>query len=99
MSAPITAAAIISFSERLQDASAAFYEALAAAYPAHRGVFEGYARRCARDKTHIVRTYQETVTDALETNFSFEGLVLPHRDVIARTESVGGDTPRCLTRP
>jgi hypothetical protein len=77
MSAPITAAAIISFSERLQEVSAAFYRALGEAYPAHGGLFEGYVQRCERDKVQIVRTYRETVTDALETNYSFEGLAIP----------------------
>ena len=77
MSAPITATAIISFSERLQEVSAAFYRDLGEAYPARGGVFEGYAQRCERDRVQIVRTYRETVTDALETNYSFEGLVVP----------------------
>jgi hypothetical protein len=77
MSAPITAAAIISFSERLQEVSAAFYRDLGEAYPAHRRLFEGYVQRCDKDKVQIVRTYRETVTDALETNYSFEGLVVP----------------------
>jgi len=72
----LTAAAIISFCERLQDDSARFYEELARRFPEHRRAFEGYAQRCERDKTQIQRTYQETVTDALETGYSFEGLSL-----------------------
>ncbi len=72
----LTAAAIISFCERLQDDSARFYEELARRFPEHRRAFEGYAQRCERDKTQIQRTYQETVTDALETGYSFEGLNL-----------------------
>lgn len=73
---PITASAIMSTVERLEDTSAAFYTALAAAYPAQAKLFQGYAEDCEKHKTQILRTYQETVTDALETNFSFEGLSL-----------------------
>lgn len=72
-----TASAVISFSERLQDASARFYRDLAAAYPAQGGVLAEYAQRCARDAVQLGRTYRETVTDALETNYSFAGLELP----------------------
>ncbi len=73
----LTAAAVISFSERLQEVSARFYQDLAAAYPPHRAAAADYATRCERDKTQIVRTYRETVTDALETGYSFAGLTLP----------------------
>jgi hypothetical protein len=72
----LTAAAIMSFCQRLQDDSAAFYTALAERFPEHRRLFQGYAQRCERNKTQLVRTYQETVTDALETGYSFEGLNL-----------------------
>jgi rubrerythrin len=73
---PLTASAIISFCERLEDDSAAFYNALAEGFPAEANTFAGYAKDCARHKTQVVRTYQETVTDALETGYSFEGLSL-----------------------
>ncbi len=72
----LTAAAIMSFCQKLQDDSAAFYTALAERFPEHRRTFQGYAQRCERNKTQVVRTYQETVTDALETGYSFEGLNL-----------------------
>ncbi|MBC7235031.1 MAG: hypothetical protein H5T69_04265 [Chloroflexi bacterium] len=77
----LTAAAIIRFCENLQDDSARFYEQLAQRFPEHRRTFQGYAQRCERNKVQIVRTYQETVTDALETGFSFEGLDLPSYQV------------------
>ena len=72
----LTAAAIMSICVKMQDDSAAFYTALAERFPEHRRTFQGYAQRCERNKTQIVRTYQETVTDALETGYSFEGLNL-----------------------
>lgn len=73
----LTAAAIVRFTEELQEASGRFYRDLAQHYPAHGEVLAEYARRCARDAVQLVRTYRETVTDALETNYSFGGLTLP----------------------
>ena len=70
----ITTSAIISFSRQLQEDSARFYGELAERFPEHRRVFEGYARRCEKNGTQIVRTYQETISDALEAGFAFEGL-------------------------
>jgi hypothetical protein len=69
----ITTSAIISFSQRLQGDSARFYKELAEQFPEHQGAFEGYARRCERNGKQIMRTYQETITDALEAGFAFEG--------------------------
>ncbi|MBM3188337.1 MAG: hypothetical protein FJZ90_06395 [Chloroflexi bacterium] len=85
---PLTAAAIISFTERLEDASATFYEALAKAFPEHARTFEGYARDCGKHKVQVQRTYQETITDALEAGYSFEGLRLA--DYAVATDLPGG---------
>jgi rubrerythrin len=74
---PLTASAILSFCQRLEDHSAALYAELATRFPQQRELFEGFAEDCRKHKIQIVRTYQETVTDALETNYSFEGLRLP----------------------
>jgi hypothetical protein len=73
---PITAAAMISFCTALEADSARFYAALAERYPAQRQAFEGYAQACAKSGAQIRRTYQETISDALETGFSFPGLAL-----------------------
>ena len=73
---PLTASAIISFSGRLEDSSAAYYRALAAKFPEHANDFSTYAKDCGKHKVQVVRTYQETVTDALETGYSFEGISL-----------------------
>ena len=73
----ITAAVIISLSERLESDSARFYQDLAERFPEQRRTFEGYVKEASSNSTTIVRTYQETVTDALETNYSFEGMTLP----------------------
>jgi hypothetical protein len=72
----VTAAAVITFAEHLEDRSVLFYERLSEQFPAHADLFRGFAKEDRSSKVLIVRTYQETVTDALETGFSFEGLDL-----------------------
>lgn len=71
-----TASAVISFVERLEEDTAKFYDWLAASYPEHKEMFLAFAKDCRKNKTLVTRTYQETVTDALETGYSFKGLVL-----------------------
>jgi len=71
-----TTAGVISFAERLEERSMSFYEGLSAKFPAHADLFSGFAREDKLNKILVTRTYQETVTDALETGFSFEGLDL-----------------------
>lgn len=72
----VTASAIISFAEELEDSSSKFYEDLAERFAEERGRFLAFAKESKRNKTLVVRTYQETITDALEACFSFEGLDL-----------------------
>jgi rubrerythrin len=86
---PLTAAAIISFCQRLEDHSAALYTELAKRFPQRGKLFEEMAEDCKKHKIQIVRTYQETVTDALETNYSFEGLQLPEEaaDIVVSGDS------------
>jgi hypothetical protein len=72
----VTASAVISLVERLEDSAEAFYQDLAARFEEHSALFQGYAKESAKIKTSIVRTYRETITDAIEACFSFEGMVL-----------------------
>ncbi len=76
----LTASAIMSFAEKLEDDSSAFYEKLAARFDEGQEAFLGFAKDSKKNKTHLVRTYQETISDALEATFSFEGLELPDYD-------------------
>jgi rubrerythrin len=71
-----TASAVISFVERLEEDTAKFYERLAASFPEQKEMFLAFAKDCRKNKTQVTRTYQETVTDAIETGYSFKGLVL-----------------------
>jgi rubrerythrin len=79
----LTASAIMSFAEKLEDDSAAFYTELAQRFDEGREVFLGFAKESEKNKTHLVRTYQETISDALEASFSFGGLELIGIDFVA----------------
>ncbi len=70
----ITASAVISFSQKLEDQSADFYDELSELFDDYEDEFEDMAKDCKRQRTFVVRTYQETISDALEACFAFEGL-------------------------
>ncbi|MGQ9494275.1 MAG: hypothetical protein ACUVR2_11025 [Anaerolineae bacterium] len=72
----VTAATIISFAERLEDTSAKYYEELAERFAEQKEKFLAFAKECRKNKVLVTRTYQETISDALEACFSFEGLGL-----------------------
>jgi hypothetical protein len=72
----VTASAVIRFSEELEDASSSFYEALAQRFVAQSGAFGAFASDSRKSRTQVVRTYQETISDALEACYCFEGLSL-----------------------
>jgi rubrerythrin len=76
----LTASAIMSFVEKLEDDSAVFYETLAARFDEGKQAFLGFAKESKKNKVHLIRTYQETISDALEASFSFEGLELTDFD-------------------
>jgi len=71
-----TTAAIIGFAEELEDRSSAFYDELAERWPENRDAFQTFSKEGGKNKGWVIRTYQETISDALEANFCFEGLNL-----------------------
>lgn len=73
----ITAAVVVGYCEHLEDGSAALYEQMAQRFPEQGDLFRGFAKDCAKSKLTVVRTYQETVTDAIETGYSFAGYTMP----------------------
>jgi hypothetical protein len=73
---PVTASAVMSFAQRLEEDSAAFYRQLAQRWPEHAELFLEFAKECEKSRIHLTRTYQETITDALEACFCFEGMDL-----------------------
>jgi rubrerythrin len=74
MDEQITASAIISFCGEWEDEAAQFYEQLAQRFTDHGATFSAMAKECARHKTLVLRTYQETVSDILETGYAFTDL-------------------------
>ena len=77
----LTASAIVRFSAELEADSAAFYEELGRRLPEYEKIFSRFAQACLKTAKQVQRTYQETVTDALETGFAFEGLRMEDYDV------------------
>jgi len=71
-----TASAIINFAEKLEDDSSNFYEKLAEKFVESKKVFLSFAEESKKNKVLVTRTYRETITDALEACFCFEGLNL-----------------------
>jgi len=71
-----TASAVISFAEKLQDNTSKFYKELAEKYAENKETFLSFAIESRKNKVLVIRTYQETITDALEACFSFKGLNL-----------------------
>ncbi len=49
---------------------------MAEQYTKNKETFLAFAKESEKNKVQVARTYQETITDALEACFSFEGLKL-----------------------
>ncbi|MEM3489625.1 MAG: hypothetical protein QXO75_08255 [Nitrososphaerota archaeon] len=73
-----TTSNVISFLSDLEDISVLFYQKLAEVLKENSQLFMRFARESKSNKSLIVRTYRETVTDVLETLFSFSGLNLDY---------------------
>lgn len=71
-----TASTVISFAEKLEDTSTEFYDRLSKEFEKGKEVFNAFAAEGKKNKVLIIRTYQETITDALEACFCFKGLNL-----------------------
>jgi len=64
-----TCSAIISFAEKLEDNSSKFYEESAEKYIEGKETFLAFAKESRKNKVLVTRTYQETISDALEACF------------------------------
>lgn len=69
MSEEATCSAIITFADKLEDRSSKFYEDLAAKAAEEKEIFVAFAKESMKNKVLVTRTYQETITDALEACF------------------------------
>jgi rubrerythrin len=77
----VTTSAIISFAQKLEDDSSRLYSSLAELFVDKKEIFTSFSKESKENETLVTRTYRETVSDALETSFSFEGLNLNDYEV------------------
>lgn len=76
MSECTTAGELVRLSVGLEEDTALYYEALAARFPDRAEQLNAWAKDSRRNAVHIQRTYQETISDALEACYAFDGLDL-----------------------
>jgi len=69
-----TASQVINFAVELEDKSAKLYEDLAEKFKQYKEVFLSFVKENKKNKLLVQRVYNEVVSDALETGFSFEDL-------------------------
>lgn len=69
-----TASAAIRFAKQLEDDSRQLYERVTERYPELRSYFAPYIRENKRNVGSIDRAYIGVVSDALDTQFAFEGI-------------------------
>ena len=72
----LTTSSIISFTKDMENRSSRFYTELAERFEVHREAFTRFAQECSKTFAQVKRTYQETISDALEAGYSFQGLSL-----------------------
>jgi len=82
-----TASAVVNFAAQLEAASASLYEAIARTHEKEQNILTELAKENAKNERLVTRTYNEVVSDALETGFSFEGLDLSDYTVDYRLEN------------
>jgi rubrerythrin len=83
---PLTASAIITFSEKLENKTSDFYQSLIEKFGKDEEIFQSFIKDSKRNKTLLIRTYQETISDALEACFSFEGLKIRNYRIDTKLE-------------
>jgi len=67
-----TASQVISFTRKLEEDGAGFYESLAREYTKDSEVLLGFARENKKNITRVERAYYGAITDALEGGFAFD---------------------------
>ena len=70
-----TAAAVVKYIDKIEAGSAEFYREQASRFPELKSLFNKLAKENQKYGKRIKKVYYSAVTDALETNFSFEGLM------------------------
>lgn len=70
-----TAASVISFISKIEQDSADLYELWGRRYKELKEIFFSFAKDNRKNEKTIKRAYYSVVSDALETNFCFKGLI------------------------
>lgn len=95
-SSSTTASEIVTFAGELEDEASRFYKTLATRFTRNRETFQAFAKESEKNKLQLIRTYRETISDALEACFSFKGLNLG--DYVVKTRSTEGLEPSAVIR-
>jgi len=69
-----TAAAVIAYVSKIEQETAEFYETWARKHDECSEIFQSFVKDNRKNEKNIKRAYYSVVSDALETNFCFEGL-------------------------
>lgn len=72
----VTTSYLINLAEKLEIKSSEFYNHLSEIFDDKKDIFQSFADESKKNKTILLRTYRETISDALETGFSFQGFEL-----------------------
>lgn len=67
-----TASSVISFTRRLEEQSARFYEGLSKRYAEGEDIFLSFAQENKKNVVQIERAYYGVITDAIEGCFAFD---------------------------
>jgi len=67
-----TASSVISFTKRLEEQSARFYEGLSKRYAEGEDIFLSFAQENKKNVVQIERAYYGVITDAIEGCFAFD---------------------------
>lgn len=92
-----TASSVINYISKIETDSADLYNRCAVNYSDYRDLFKSMAKENKKLGKRIKKAYYSSVTDALETNFSFQGLnagiAIPSTE---SSESVADQLNACL---
>jgi rubrerythrin len=71
----------MSFSEKLENYTSDFYKKLAEKFHNEKHLFLAFVEESKKNNTILMRTYRETISDALEACFAFETLQIKKYEV------------------
>lgn len=79
----MTTSTVMRLLDEQEQASVQFYQGLAERFPAHHALWSRCAAVCAKNQVQVARSFQETISDALEVGYAFSDLSLAELNVPA----------------